>query len=72
MIKKSKADPMSEGIDMIEEMMRDARRSGSTVTNDEKIKMLAVYAKLKQVSRDWKQGGMGRGFDDAETDDDGI
>ena len=67
---KPKDDPMAAGVEMIEEMMKEARKPNSGVPNDEKIKMLAVYAKLKQVSASLKQGGMGRGFDDASLEDD--
>jgi hypothetical protein len=60
---------MALGIALVESMMRDAMKMESKYTIDDKIKLLGVYSKIKLATNQMKQGGMGRGFDNPDEDE---
>jgi signal transduction histidine kinase len=69
---KSKKDLLDLSAKMLESMMKEAMKSGSSIPYEDKLKLLDRVAKIETARIRQKSGGMGSGFDEpGETDDAG-
>jgi hypothetical protein len=67
----SKSDPLLEGRQMIEGMLRDCKKEGSKIPFEDKLKLLDRWIKFQDLEHRRKQGGMGKGFDEPGENEDG-
>lgn len=68
----SAADPLETGRKLLDEMMRECKKTDSKVPFEDKLKVLDRWIKFQELEHRRKAGGMGGGFDNPQGGGDGT